>query len=76
MVFQAFTETKLEDVKVVIVGQDPTPVIGKACGLAFSAPSGAVLPEATRILKYVNYNHLGYINIYIYIYIYIYIGYQ
>ena len=36
LVFEAFRRTRLEDVKVVILGQDPYPEPGHADGLAFS----------------------------------------
>lgn len=39
-VFRAF-EVALDDVKVVIIGQDPVPEAGKATGLAFSLQPGA-----------------------------------
>ena len=35
-VFEALEETTLEEVKVVIIGQDPYPCLGQAHGLAFS----------------------------------------
>ena len=39
--FQAFREIKPDAVKVVIVGQDPTPTPGQATGMAFSLRKGA-----------------------------------
>jgi len=36
---KAFEETELENVKVVILGQDPYPTLGHAHGLAFSVPN-------------------------------------
>jgi uracil-DNA glycosylase len=35
-IFNAFKECKYDDLKVVIVGQDPYPQLGSADGLAFS----------------------------------------
>jgi len=55
-VFRAFEMTPLEDVRAVILGQDPYPTEGQACGLAFSVPSvrrpGVGRPRSLgRILK-------------------------
>ena len=47
-VFRAFHLTPLEDVKVVILGQDPYPRPGQAHGLAFSVPSGLRQPPSLR----------------------------
>lgn len=44
--FNALNTTRLEDVKVVILGQDPYPTIGHAHGLCFS-----VLPEVRPLPK-------------------------
>ena len=41
--FNALNSTPLENVKVVILGQDPYPTIGHAHGLCFS-----VMPEVKR----------------------------
>lgn len=50
-IFRAFYETKEEDVKVVIIGQDPYHN-GSAVGLAFSVPSGVTLnPSVVNIKK-------------------------
>lgn len=43
-VFNAFQQTLLTRVKVVILGQDPYPNSDKACGLAFSVPRGVEIP--------------------------------
>jgi len=45
-VFAAFRLTKLKDVRVVIVGQDPYSTCGLATGLAFSVPDP--LPTGQR----------------------------
>jgi uracil-DNA glycosylase len=45
-VFRAFEKTPLGDVRAVVLGQDPYPTEGQACGLAFSVP--IVLPPGTR----------------------------
>ena len=39
-IFNAFKGLKPEDVKVLIIGQDPYPEIGRADGLAFSFGNG------------------------------------
>lgn len=43
-----FTETALDQVKVVILGQDPYCGPGQACGLAFSVRKGVRLPPSLR----------------------------
>ncbi len=48
LMFNAFKLTKLEDIKVVIIGQDPYHEPGQAMGLAFSVPSGIVLPPSLK----------------------------
>ena len=45
---RAFDLTPLEQVKVVIVGQDPYPTAGHATGLAFSVDSDIKLPPSLR----------------------------
>ena len=51
-VFAAFEATHLDSVRTVILGQDPYPNAGQACGLAFSVPKGTVRPPSLRkILK-------------------------
>ena len=49
-VFRAFEVTPLEAVKAVIVGQDPYPNEGQACGLAFAVPHGAPRPRSLRLI--------------------------
>jgi uracil-DNA glycosylase len=46
--FNAFTLTALQDVKVVILGQDPYHGEGQAHGLSFSVPNGVALPPSLR----------------------------
>ena len=43
-VFNAFKLTELDNVKCVILGQDPYYGVGQAMGLSFSVPSGVRLP--------------------------------
>jgi len=51
-IFRAFNEVSLENLKVIIVGQDPYHTPGVAEGLCFSIPSGAkVLPSIKNIYK-------------------------
>lgn len=40
LIFRAFELTKFDDVKVVILGQDPYPTRDKAIGLSFGVPVG------------------------------------
>jgi len=47
-VFRAFCETPYQDVKVVILGQDPYHGPGQAEGLAFSVPEGISVPPSLR----------------------------
>lgn len=47
-IFRAFDECPFEQVKVVILGQDPYHEIGQAEGLAFSVPSGITTPPSLR----------------------------
>lgn len=47
-VFKALEQTQFEDVKVVILGQDPYHGEGQAHGLAFSVPDGILIPPSLR----------------------------
>lgn len=47
-VFSAFDLTELDDVKVVILGQDPYHGINQAHGLAFSVKPGVKIPPSLR----------------------------
>ena len=46
--FSAFNYTHFEDVKVVIIGQDPYHGPGQAHGLCFSVPQGVKIPPSLR----------------------------
>ena len=46
--FRAFQLTKLKNVRVVILGQDPYPRRGQAHGLAFSVPNDVPIPRSLR----------------------------
>lgn len=48
-ILRAFALTPFDDVKVVILGQDPYPTIGHATGLAFSVPNSvSPLPKSLQ----------------------------
>ena len=47
-VFNALSLTPFEDVRVVIIGQDPYHGAGQAMGLCFSVPDGVPLPPSLR----------------------------
>ena len=49
-VFRALTLTPLEDVKAVILGQDPYPTPGDANGLAFSYVGSRRLPASLKVI--------------------------
>ncbi|MCG3702559.1 uracil-DNA glycosylase [Aliarcobacter butzleri] len=54
-IFKVFSLTKFEDLKVVILGQDPYHGIGQAQGLSFSTPSNIKNPPSmVNILKEIN----------------------
>lgn len=48
LVFNAFKLTPFNQVKVVILGQDPYHNVGQAHGLSFSVPEGMVHPPSLR----------------------------
>ena len=48
LLFNAFNLTPLEEVKVVIIGQDPYHEPGQAMGLCFSVPEGVKLPPSLK----------------------------
>ena len=50
-IFNAFKECKYDDLKVVIVGQDPYPQLGSADGIAFSCSKKG---KAEKSLQYIN----------------------
>ncbi|WP_108623684.1 uracil-DNA glycosylase [Candidatus Similichlamydia epinepheli] len=47
-IFRAFRETPLDEVRVVILGQDPYHGPNQADGLCFSVPDGVALPPSLR----------------------------
>ena len=51
-IFRAFSVTPFENVKVVILGQDPYHTAGAAMGLSFSVPNGSrVQPSLRNIFR-------------------------
>ena len=46
LIFNAFNHTPFEQVRVVIIGQDPYHGVGQAHGLSFSVPEGVTLPPS------------------------------
>jgi len=48
LVFNALNSTKLDQIKVVIIGQDPYHDDDQAHGLAFSVPKGVKIPPSLR----------------------------
>ncbi len=55
LIFNAFNKTPFNDVKVVILGQDPYHQPGQAMGLSFSVPDGVKIPPSlSNIYKELN----------------------
>jgi len=55
LIFNALNHCSFEDVKVVIIGQDPYHKEGQAHGLAFSVPDGVKIPPSLQnIYKEIN----------------------
>lgn len=48
LIFNAFDKTPFDEVKVVILGQDPYHGPGQAHGLSFSVPDGVALPPSLK----------------------------
>ncbi|GGC31032.1 uracil-DNA glycosylase 2 [Parapedobacter defluvii] len=48
LIFNAFNHTPFDQVKVVILGQDPYHNVGQAHGLSFSVPRGVGIPPSLR----------------------------
>ena len=46
--FAAFEHVDPENVRAIILGQDPYPTVGNAMGLAFSVPRGVAIPASLR----------------------------
>ncbi|MFN4005962.1 MAG: uracil-DNA glycosylase [Chitinophagaceae bacterium] len=48
LIFNAFAQTPFNDVKVVLLGQDPYHNPGEAMGLSFSVPQGVRIPPSLQ----------------------------
>lgn len=48
LIFNAFNQTPFDEVKVVLIGQDPYHGAGQAEGLSFSVPHGMPLPPSLK----------------------------
>ena len=59
LIFNAFNLTPYENVKVVIIGQDPYHTPGYAMGLAFSVNDGIEIPKSLVNIYKELYNELG-----------------
>lgn len=54
-IFRAFEETPIENIRAVILGQNPYPTAGNAMGLSFSIPDNVPIPASLRnIFKELN----------------------
>lgn len=60
LIFNAFAQTPFEQVRVVILGQDPYHEPGQAMGLSFSVPEGVMLPPSLRNIYSELETELGY----------------
>lgn len=58
-IFNAFNSTPFEDVKVVILGQDPYHEPDQAMGLSFSVPDGVPLPPSLKNIYAEIHDELG-----------------
>lgn len=58
-IFKALTLTDYENVKVVILGQDPYHGVGEAQGLAFSVPTNIKMPPSLRNIFKELYDDIG-----------------
>ncbi len=59
LIFNAFLNTPFDQVKIVIIGQDPYHGPGQAHGLSFSVPSGVSLPPSLKNIFLELENDLG-----------------
>ncbi len=58
-IFNAFDLTPFEEVKVVILGQDPYHWVGQAHGLSFSVPDGVKPPPSLKNIYQEIHNDIG-----------------
>ena len=59
LIFNAFNTTKFDDLKVVILGQDPYHGPGQAMGLSFSVPRNIAIPASLKKIYKELYEDLG-----------------
>lgn len=59
LIFNAFDTTPFEEVKVVILGQDPYHNPGEAMGLSFSVPKGVRIPPSLKNIYKELHDDLG-----------------
>lgn len=59
LIFNAFTQTPFDLVKVVILGQDPYHGAGQAHGLSFSVPDGVPQPPSLQNIFKELHNDIG-----------------
>lgn len=59
LIFDAFNKTPFNEVKVVLLGQDPYHGAGQAHGLCFSVPDGVVFPPSLQNILTELKNDLG-----------------
>lgn len=59
-ILKALTMTDYDDVKVVILGQDPYHGVGEANGLSFSVNDGVKIPPSLKNIYIELYDDLGY----------------
>ena len=59
LIFNAFNLTPFDEVKVVILGQDPYHGLGQAMGLSFSVPNGIRVPPSLKNIYKEIYDDLG-----------------
>ena len=57
--FAALQQVSPDNVRAVVLGQDPYPTVGNAMGLAFSVPRGVALPASLRNIYRELANDLG-----------------
>ncbi len=59
LIFNAFNSTPFDNVKVVIIGQDPYHGPGQAMGLCFSVPKGIAIPASLKRIYKEMHNDVG-----------------
>lgn len=48
LIFNAFSQSDLNETQVIVLGQDPYIGVGEAMGLSFSVPKGVTIPPSLR----------------------------